>query len=98
MERARFLNTPNNAVPQFLATAHSRGLWPSLDSVFGAGSFRAENAATRRGAFYAPGSRYALELQSELGRFQRASNGAITAAGLATPPIKTVLDTSASAL
>ena len=53
--------------------------------------------ATRWGAFCASGSRYALELQSEWGRLLRARKGAITAAGLATPPIETVLDASASA-
>ena len=44
-ERAQFLNTPNDAAPQFLAAQNTRGLWPSLDSVFGADSFNAENAA-----------------------------------------------------
>ena len=61
VERAQFHNTPNIAAPQFLAAENTRGLWPSLDSVFGAGSFGAENAATRWGASYAPGSRHALE-------------------------------------
>ena len=57
----------------------------------------AENAATRWGAFYASGSRYALALLSEWGGIERARNGAITPAGLATPPTKTALDTSVSA-
>ena len=51
VERALFLNTPNNVAPQFLATEQTRGLWPSLDSVFGAGSFNADNAATKWDAF-----------------------------------------------
>ena len=76
--RAQFLSTPNNVAPQFLAIEHSRGLSPSLDSVFGAGSFNAESAATRWGALYASGSRYALELHSELVKLQRARNGAVT--------------------
>ena len=59
---------------------------------------RAKNAATRWDTFYASGSRHAPAIQSEWGRFQRARNGAITAAGLATLPTKTVLDASASAL
>ena len=80
-----------------LATEQTRGLPPWLKSVFGAGSINAENAATRCGAFYAFGSRYALTLQSDWGRHKRARNGAITAAGLATPPTKTALDASASA-
>ena len=96
-ECAQFLNTPSNVAPQFLATEQTGCLWPSLDSVFGAGSFNADNAATRWGAFYAPGSRCALALQSEWGRLQRARSGSITTAGLATPPTKTVLDASASA-
>ena len=65
--------------------------------IFGAGSFNAENAATRWGAFYAPKSRHALALQSERGRVQRARKGVITASGLAAPPTKTALDASASA-
>jgi len=47
VERALFLNNPSNVAPQFLATEQTRGLWPSLDLVFGAGSFNADNAATR---------------------------------------------------
>ena len=58
--------------PQFLTTGQTRSLWPSLDSVFGAGSFSADNAASKWDAFCASGSRYALELQSEWGRLQRA--------------------------
>ena len=83
--------------PQFLATEQTRGLWPSLDSVFGAGSFNAENAATRWDAFYASLSRYALAPHSEWGRLQRACNGTTAAAGLATPPTKSALGVSASA-
>ena len=64
MERAQFLSTPNNAALLLLAAEQTRGLWPSLDQVFGAGSFSAENAATRWGAFCASGSRYALALES----------------------------------
>ena len=45
-KRAQFLSTPNNECPKSLATGHTRGLWPSLDSVFGAGSFSAEYGAT----------------------------------------------------
>ena len=60
VERAQFPNTPNNVAPQFLATEQTRGLWPSLDSVIGAGSFNAMNAVTRWGAFYASGSSYEL--------------------------------------
>ena len=95
VERAQFLDTPNNVASQFLATEQTWGLGPSLDSAFGAGSFNADNAATRWGAFCASGSRYALALQSGWGRLQRARNGVITAAGLATAPTKTVLDVSA---
>ena len=51
----------------------------------------------RWGAFYAPGSRYALALQPEWGRLQRARSGAVTAADLPTPPTKTALGASASA-
>ena len=94
LERAQFLNTASNVAPQSLATKLTRGLWPSLDSAFGAGSFSAENAATRLAAFYFPWSRYALELQSEWGRLQHARNNIAAAAGLATP-IRIVLDTSA---
>ena len=83
--------------PQFLATEQTRGLWPSLDSVFGAGSFNADNAASRWDAFYASGSRIALALRSEWGRVQQARKDATTAAGLPTPPTKTALDASASA-
>ena len=72
VERALFLNTPSNVAPQFLATEQTRGLWPSLDSVFGAGSFNADNAAARWEAFYVPGSRIALALRSKWGRFQQA--------------------------
>ena len=36
---------PQKSGPQFLATKHTRGLWPSLDLAFGAGFFNAENAA-----------------------------------------------------
>ena len=72
--------------PQFLATKQPRGVWPSLDLVFDAGSFNAENAATRWGAFFASGSRYARALQSKWGRLQRAGNSNIMAAGPATPP------------
>ena len=95
-ERALFLNTLNNVAPQLLATERTRGLWPSLDSVFGAGSFNADNAATRWDAFYASGSRFALALRSEWGRVQQARKDAIIAAGLPTPPTDTVLDASAS--
>ena len=95
-ERAKFLNAPSNVAPLLLVTEQIRGLWPSLNSAFGAGSFNAENAATRWDASYASGSRYALALQAKWGRLQRARNDAITAAGLATPPTKTVLDASAS--
>ena len=83
--------------PQFLATEQTRGLWPSLHSVFSAGSFNAENAATRWDAFCAYGSRYALALQSGWGRLERARNDAFAAAGLATPPTETAPDASASA-
>ena len=51
VERALFPNTLKHVAPQFLAAEQTRGLWPSLDSVFGAGSFNAENAATRWDAF-----------------------------------------------
>ena len=95
-ERALFLNTLNNVAPQLLATERTRGLWPSLDSVFGAGSFNADNAATRWDAFYASGSRFALALRSEWGRVQQARKDAIIAAGLPTPPTDTVFDASAS--
>ena len=63
--------------------------------VFGAGSFNAESAATRWDAFYAPGGRYALKLQSEWGRLRHARKDT-TAAGLATT-IRSALDASASA-
>ena len=49
------------------------------------------------GRLLRPGNRYALELESEWGTLQRARNGAIATAGLATSPIKTVLNTSTSA-
>ena len=66
MERAQFLDTTSNVAQQFLATEQTRGLWPSLDSFFGAGSFNADNAGGDQvGAFHASGSRYALALQSE---------------------------------
>ena len=35
--RAQFLNTFNKVAPQFLKTEHTQGLWPSLESVLGAG-------------------------------------------------------------
>ena len=47
VERAQFLNTSNNVAPQSLAAEHDRGLWPSLESAFGASSFNAKNAATK---------------------------------------------------
>ena len=50
---------------QFLTAEQTRGLWHSLNSVFGSGPFNAEHAATRWNVFYAPGSRYALALQPE---------------------------------
>ena len=67
VERAHFPNTPSHVAPQFLATGHTRGLWPSLDSVFGAGSFNAKKAVMGVDDPYASGSRYALELQTEWG-------------------------------
>ena len=54
---------PTTVAPQFLATEDTQGLWPLLDSVFSAGSFKAENAATRRDVFYASEIRYALGLK-----------------------------------
>ena len=60
--RVQCNSTSNNVSPQFLETEHTRGLWPSLDSAFGAGFFNDGNAATRWGVFYGPGSRHAQAL------------------------------------
>ena len=46
VERALFLNTPNNVASHFLATEQNPGPVALADSVFGAGSFNAENKAT----------------------------------------------------
>ena len=63
--RAYFPNTSSNVAPQFLATEETWGLWPSLDSLFGASFFNAENAANRWDAFYTSETRCAMALQSE---------------------------------
>ena len=63
--RAQFLNTLNTVAPQLIATEHTRGLWASLSSVFGDGSFDDANSATRWTRFHASGSRYAQALASE---------------------------------
>ena len=75
----------SNAAPHILETEHTWGLWPSLDSVFGASRFSAETAAARWSVFYASRSRFAPELLPAFGRPKRARNDAVTAAGLATP-------------
>ena len=49
---------------------------------------------TRRGAFYAPGSRHELALASEWGRLQQSRSGAVS---LGTPPAA-IPDADASAL
>ena len=58
-----WLHTSLQQNEHFLATEQTRGLWPSLDSFYGASLFNAENATTRWDAFCASGSRYALTLQ-----------------------------------
>ena len=68
VERAQFSIIPRNVAPQFLETLYTWGLWPSLDSAFGTGSFNDENEAVRWAAFYASGIRHALALKSEWGR------------------------------
>ena len=55
MERAQFPQKNRNVATQFLEAQCTWDLWPLLDTVSGACSFKAEYAATRWGAFYAPG-------------------------------------------
>ena len=84
--RAQFLNTFNKVAPQFLKTEHTQGLWPSLESVLGAGSFNEENIGERWTAFYASDSRYATGLKSEWIRLQKIRNDAVADLGLIDIP------------
>ena len=84
--RAQFLNTFNKVAPQFLKTEHTQGLWPSLESVLGAGSFNEENIGERWTAFYASDSRYATGLKSEWIRLQKIRNDAVADLGLTDIP------------
>ena len=72
--------------PQFLKTEHTQGLWPSLESVLGAGSFNEENIGERWTAFYASDSRYATGLKSEWIRLQKIRNDAVADLGLTDIP------------
>ena len=92
-------------VPSCATALYSRSGWEAVAFDYG-GARAVRQRPQQRGAtvpgsrweaFYARGSRYALALQSKWSRLQWARNGAITVAGLATPPIKTVLDASAKA-
>ena len=91
-ERAPFLNSLNLVAPQLLPGPNETGgLWPSLASVFGAGSFTDANKENRWSAFYASGSKYGTQLREEWLRLQGLRDSAAADAGLTDLP-KSVLD------
>lgn len=72
--RASFLNCFNTIAHQCLNTENNghRGLWHSLDSIFGSTSFSETNSSTKWHFFFNSGSQYGLELKSEWLRLQQA--------------------------
>ena len=90
-KRALFLNTFNTVAPQLLGSGNTAGLWTSLETVLGAGSFDDANQDQRWTAFYNSGSRYGEELKAEWLRLKQDQLAAAHAAGIETPPAS-VLD------
>ena len=68
VQRAQYLNTVNNVLPQLLA--NETGLWRSLESIPGKESFTKENSSNRWNTFINSGSAYAKALVSEWHRLR----------------------------
>ena len=93
--RAVFLNTLNNVPPQMIGDSISTkpGLWPSLAAILGTDSFKEGNEATRWETFFASGSVWAQELESEIERVKTLRVDALEADGRSNnPPAHEIFD------
>jgi hypothetical protein len=84
--RASLLNGLNGSVPQMIDRVGendevTQGLWNSLSSIIGAGSFDEANKATCWGTFHASGSIFASDHLKEIGSLKTRDRGTLEALG-----------------
>ena len=88
--RASLLNGLNDSVPQMIDRVGendevTQGLWNSISSIIGAGSFDEVNKATCWGTFHASGSIFASDHLKEIDSLKARYRGTLEALG-ETPP------------